>query len=435
MKRSIHKEIFQLTLPNIISNISVPLIGSVDTILMGHISTVHLGAVGLGSMIFSFLYWNMGFLRMSTTGLTAQAYGREDSREQYRVLIRAILVALVVGLILILLRIPLASAGLAVFSVEEAQRELVRGYVQIRMIAAPASLALMVLLGWYLGMQNAKLPLLITVIINLSNIGISYLLVVTYGYDMAGVAWGTVIAQYIGASLAIALWLWKYREVAGERVAVIITELEEYGKFFRVNSDIIIRTMVLTLVFGFMYRESSRLGVELLAVHMVLFQFLNWMSYIIDGLAYAAESLVGKYFGAESIPGVRRAVRWTMIWSLVGASLISLVYAMFYEDLFWLFTDDRSLTVEMHRYYLWVVILPLAGFASYVWDGIFIGLVASKAMRICMLLAGVVFVLSYVSLRQVAPAHSLWAAFTLFLIARAAAQAIYYQRKQLYRSH
>ncbi len=399
---------------------------------MGHISTAHLGAVGLGSMIFSFLYWNMGFLRMSTTGLTAQAYGRSDRREQYRILVRALLVAAAAGLLLIALRIPLASGGLEVFSVEAAQRDLVRGYVQIRMLAAPASLVLMVLLGWYLGMQNAKIPLLVTVLINLSNILLSYVLVVRYDYDMAGVAWGTVIAQYLGATIAILIWLGKYRDVAGEKVVDILRGLDAYREFFRVNSDIIIRTLVLTLVFGFMYRESSRLGVELLAVHMVLFQFLNWMSYIIDGLAYAAESLVGKYFGAESESGVKRAVKWTMIWSLVGASAIAVVYSLFYEELFWLFTDDRSLTAEMQRYYLWVVILPLAGFASYIWDGIFIGLVASKAMRICMLLAGAIFVSSYAVLRGLMPAHALWAAFTLFLIARAAAQAIYYQRYRLY---
>lgn len=428
VKRPIHKEIFQLAVPNILSNVSVPLIGSVDTLLMGHISELHLGAVGLGGIIFSFLYWNMGFLRMSTIGLTAQAYGKEDQTEQGAILAKAILVALLASLLLILLAGQIDRIGQVVFAVDPSQQSLVSAYFRIRIWAAPATLSLIVLIGWYLGLQNAWFPLLITIIINLSNVLLSYLLVRVYDMSIAGVAWGTVIAQYIGLLAAIILYFIRYRSSWSHVRQGLRAQIATYREFFIINRDIILRTVILTVIFGFMYRESSRLGITVLAVNMIMFQFLNWMSYLIDGMAYASESLVGKYKGAKDQIKLDLSVRWSMIWACLMAVMIALIYAVAYNHIVAIFTDDEAVIVAAQPYWIWAVILPLCGWASYIWDGIYIGLVASRAMFICMLVAGIVFFASYVLAFAKMPAEAIWIALSVFLVARAVAQWIYYRK-------
>ena len=294
-----NKEILRLAIPNILSNISVPLISSVDTALTGRLSDLHLGAVGVGAMIFNFVYWNFGFLRMGTTGMTAQAFGAKNDADIIHTLGRAFLVVSIVAALLIVLQVPIAEVSFKLMNISERQYPFIAEYFYIRIWAAPATLALYGFMGWFFGMQNAIYPLILTIVINVVNIICSVFFIKYLGLEVEGVAYGTVIAQYVGLLLAIVLFFFKYRYLLNHLSTAAILKWEELHQFLSINGDIFIRTFCLTFAFGFFYSQSSVGGEELLAVNVILLQFLNWMSYGVDGFAYAAESLVGKYKGAK----------------------------------------------------------------------------------------------------------------------------------------
>src|SRR5680860_503061 len=263
--RCLNKEIWALALPNIISNISIPLLSTVDTALMGRLSAAHLGAVGLSSMIFNFLYWNFGFLRMGTTGLTAQSYGARDFEQIMYTLWRALFLGLSIALVLFIFQKPLANLAILAFQVQHGQVEMVQSYFFIRIWAAPAYMALLTIMGWFFGMQNAVYPLILTAAVNLLNIGLSFYLVNYQGLEIRGVAWGTVIAQYFGCGLGVILFLIKYR---GLTFAISWSELfhvDTFRRFLVMNRDLFIRTVLLTFIFAFFYSQSSTFGVLPLA--------------------------------------------------------------------------------------------------------------------------------------------------------------------------
>lgn len=423
-----NKEIFRLAIPNILSNISVPLLSTVDTALMGRLSEYHIGAVGLGSMIFNFVYWNFGFLRMGTTGLAAQAFGRRDRNEISLVLGRALAIALILAFAILILQYPFCRAAVALMQVEADLRPLVEEYFQIRIWAAPATLCMYALLGWFFGMQNAIIPLIITVALNVVNIVLSYLLVFRFGMDIAGVAWGTVAAQYFGLILTVFLLYRKYADDLRTFSLPAFMEWSAFGNFLRINRDIFLRTLLLTFAFGFFYSQSSSLGETVLAVNVILLQYVNWMSYGIDGFAYAAESLVGKYVGAADRTNVSHAIRLSFFWAGLMAVSVGVMYGVFGDELFLVFTDDLSLLAEAQPYIFWMAIFPVAGFACYIWDGIFIGMTASRAMRNTMVGAAVVYLIAYYGLTPVFGNHGLWIALIAFLIARALFQWFLFAR-------
>ncbi|MEL6926676.1 MAG: MATE family efflux transporter, partial [Bacteroidota bacterium] len=311
---NMNREILRLAIPNIVSNISIPLLSTVDTALMGRLSELHLGAVGVGAMVFNIVYWNFGFLRMGTTGITAQAYGRDDRTALRHTFVRAVMVALGIALLILLLQIPLAKASLYLMNVEDQQYQLVYEYFMIRVWAAPASLSLYAFMGWFFGMQNAVFPLIITLVINVVNIILSYVLVQYAGMDVDGVAWGTVVAQYVGLLLAGILFASRYgyllqtgNETTAEESGWL--QWSAFRQFLSINGDIFLRTVCLSFAFGFFYSQSAGFDELTLAVNVILLQFLNWMSYGVDGFAFASESLVGKYHGASDAKGMNRAIR------------------------------------------------------------------------------------------------------------------------------
>ncbi|BDS13590.1 MATE family efflux transporter [Aureispira anguillae] len=422
-----NKEILQLAIPNIISNISVPLISSVDTGLMGGLSALHIGAVGLGSMIFNFIYWNFGFLRMGTTGLTAQAFGQENDAAIVHTWGRALIIALILSGLILFFQKPLASLGFSLMNVTSNQYDLVASYFFIRIWAAPASLLLVVMMGWFFGMQNAIYPLLLTIIINISNILVSYWLVNYYEWGVAGVAYGTVIAQYIGATVALGLFAFKYKYLLAHFQKKVLLASHEFLGFLRINSDIFLRTFCLTIAFGFFYSQSAAAGAEILAVNTILMQFLNWMSFGVDGFAYAAESLVGKYKGANQMATTKKMIRLSMYWGMGLACCFSFVYGVYGNDLVHLFTDQATIVELATPYIWWMVVLPLVGTPCYIWDGIFVGLTAVKAMRNSMLLALLTYLLCYGILTQCYPDPTLlpdilWFCLLSFLAVRGLVQ-------------
>ncbi|MBY5959747.1 MATE family efflux transporter [Membranicola marinus] len=427
----LNKEIWALALPNIISNISVPLLSTVDTALMGRLSAAHLGAVGLSSMIFNFLYWNFGFLRMGTTGLTAQSYGAKDFEQIMYTLWRALLLGLAIALVLFVFQNPLSDLAVLALQVQPGQIEMVKSYFFIRIWAAPAYMALLTITGWFFGMQNAIYPLILTAAVNVINIGLSFYLVNYQGMEIRGVALGTVAAQYFGCALGAVLFFIKYRGITFRIRWSRLFHMDTFHRFLLMNRDLFIRTVLLTLVFGFFYSQSSTFGVLSLAVSVVLMQFINWMSYGVDGMAFAAESVVGKYAGAHDELASRKAIQLIFAWGLLFAVLYAAMYGVFYQGLFRVFTNEMDVIMAGMDYRLWMILIPLLGFASYIWDGIFIGLTASRSMRNAMILPCIVFVVGYYLFQDTLGLHSLFLALTVFLFARGAVQTWMYWRKGL----
>ena len=427
--KSIDRDIFRLAWPNIISNVSVPLLSSVDTALMGYLSMEHLGAVGLGAMIFNFFYWNFGFLRMGTTGMTAQAYGSRDRLGMSTVFYRALLVSTAIAITIVALQGLIVNLGVDWMNAPTGQISLVSTYVLTRIWAAPATLGLYVLMGWLFGMQNARAPMYVTIAINIVNIVLSYFLIVNLGMGIKGAALGTVIAQYFGLLVILIVIANAYKSELKLPSTSELFQWEAFKHFFLINRDIFIRTLCLTFAFGFFYSKSAIYGEVMLGVNVVLLQFLNWMSYGVDGFAFAAESLVGKHFGARSYDTLSATIKRIFYWSVIMAVGYALLYGLGGKWLFKLFTDVEEVLAASGPYILWMAVLPLLGFASYIWDGIFVGLTASKAMRDSMVLSLIGYLACYYLLEPHLGVHALWLALSFFLLLRGGIQQAMYLRK------
>jgi MATE family multidrug resistance protein len=395
---------------------------------MGHLSAAHLGAVGLGAMVFNLIYWNFGFLRMGTTGMTAQAFGARQHQQIARLLGRSLFVAIAIALLILILKSPIECLGLWYFQVDPTQIELVQSYFSIRIWAAPATLASYVVFGWFFGMQNAVYPLVLTIVANLINIALSYTLIHYFQMGIAGAAWGTVVAQYSALIVAAIILRIRYRSYLQDMFKGIFAETAGLVEFFAINRDLFIRTLSLTFAFAFFYRQSSIAGATILAVNVVLLQLINWMSYGIDGFAYAAESLVGKYKGASNQQEGNKAIRLVMLWGLALALFYSVLYLVWSVPIFEIFTNQAPV-IEAARPFLWyMAAFPLAGFICYIWDGIYIGLTASVTMRNTMLVSLALYLGTYLAFCNIWPVHGLWIALLLFLLFRGLIQSLYFRK-------
>ena len=413
-----NREILRLAIPNIISNLSVPLLSTVDTALMGHLSPLHLGAVGLGSMLFNVIYWNFGFLRMGTTGLTAQAFGRNDKGEMIATLLRALLISTFIAILLLLLHPILAKLGFQLMNVSAAQTEYVADYFFTRIWAVPATLGLYVVSGWFFGMQNALFPLYTTLFLNLLNIGLNFLLVRGFGMGVQGVALATVIAQYAGFLMALVLFWMHYKPFLADFNSKMLGSMQSFRRFLTVNRDIFLRTLLLTFVYGFFYSKASTFGELTLAANVLLLQLVFWVSYGIDGFAFAAESLVGKYAGATNQPQLKKAIQLSLRWGFGVALAYSLFFMVGREKLPAIFSNDLLLLKTTRVYYGWIIIIPIASYLSFIWDGILVGLTAAQTMRNSMLASAFAFILGFYLFESRFENHALWLALTLFLFFR-----------------
>ncbi|MGD9899991.1 MAG: MATE family efflux transporter [Calditrichaceae bacterium] len=416
-----NKSILRLAIPNIISNLTVPILGSVDTALVGHLSHVYyLGAIAVGGMIFNFIYWGFGFLRMGTTGLTAQAFGNDNESESIHLLIRALMVSVVIGLSLIVLQKPIAWLS---FNLVHATPEVeyhARVYFYIRIFAAPATLSLYALQGWFLGMQNAKLPLILAVFINVMNIVSDVIFIKFFGMNSEGVAFGTLVAQYSGLILAIFLFHKYYNKLTQKIDYKRIIDLTALKKFFSVNRDIFIRTLCLIFTFSYFTVKSAEFGDDILAVNTILLQLWMIFSYGIDGFAFAAESLIGRFMGAGSREQLRFAVRRIFTWGVGLGMLFMLVYLLFGKQIISVFTDKEYLVDLAMIYFGWTIFAPFMNSFSYIWDGIYIGATASAAMRNSMMLSTfLVFLPVWFLSRIYIGNHGLWLAMISFMVMRA----------------
>ncbi len=420
ISKSLNRQIFRLAIPNILSNLSVPLLSSVDTALVGHLpSPVYIGAVALGSMIFNFVYWGFGFLRMGTTGLTAQAYGKQDQQDMQLQLWRALFFALTAGLILILIQDFIAFIAFKLIEGSAQVEKYADIYFRIRIYAAPATLALYAIHGWFLGMQNARLPLLITVTINILNIIFNVIFVLQLKMTSDGVALGTVFAQYLGLGLSVFVLFKKYNSYFKIPTFKQIIEMAELTRFFKINFDIFIRTLSLIFAFSFFTAQSAKLGDITLAANSVLIQLWMIFSYGIDGFAFSAESLVGKYLGAKDKKMLIQVIHQIFVFGSGLGLIISIIYGLFEQPLISLFTNNQQVLQVIDFFMVWTIVAPFIASFCYIWDGVFLGATASKGLRNAMLLStfGVYLPLHYL-LTPSWGNHGMWAALLIFMIFR-----------------
>jgi len=424
-----NRKILRLAVPNIISNITVPLLGLVDLALMGHMnSEIYIGAIALGGVIFNILYWGFGFLRMSTSGFTAQAFGEENNTESITILFRALLVAVIAGVFMVILQAPISWLSFKVIGGSQEVEHLADQYFKIRIWGAPAALSLFVFNGWFLGMQNARYPMIIAILVNIVNIVLSVFFVFVLGMKSEGVALGTALSQYTGLITAWILFSKKYKHLVQLVSKQSLLNIEFIGRFFRVNSDIFIRTFCIIAIHTFFTSKSASMNDTILAVNSLLLQFLLFFSFFIDGFAYAGEALVGRYVGARSLPDLKQVVRLLFFWGTGLAAIFTILYISGVKFTLHLLTSQKEVIESSLPYLPWIIAIPIASFASFIWDGIYIGATASRAMRNTMLASTfIVFTPVYYFLNPVWGNHALWLSMILFALARGGFQTLLYK--------
>ncbi len=425
-----NKEILKIALPSIVSNITVPLLGLVDVTIVGHLgAAAYIGAIAVGGMMFNVTYWIFGFLRMGTSGMTSQALGRRDFREVTRLLARSLGIAFAVAAALILLQKPLLAAALAIMQPTEEVARLTAIYFNTLIYGAPAMLGLFSLSGWFIGMQNSRSPMAVAIVQNVVNICASTFLVFGCGMKVEGVAFGTLTAQYAGFIMAVALCWKHYRRLRAYFSWQGVWRRDDMRRFFSVNRDIFLRTLCMVSVMLFFTSAGSWQGEVVLAVNTLLMQFYLLFSYVMDGFAYAGEALSGRYFGARNAAALRDTVRHLFRWGLAMAAAFTLVYGIGGDAFLSLLTDEPSVVAASHTYYYWALAIPLAGMASFVWDGIFIGCTMTRGMLVSMAAAAATFFAVYFMAHGHFANHGLWAAFIMFVSMRGIVQFFIYSRQ------
>ena len=418
-----NREILQIALPSIVSNITVPLLGLIDVTIVGHLGAAsYIGAIAVGGMLFNIIYWIFGFLRMGTGGMTSQAYGRSDEAEMMRLLTRSTGVGMLIALTLIVLQYPIERTAFSLIETTPEVERLAATYFRICIWGAPAVLGLYSFSGWFIGMQNSRYPMFIAITQNIVNILMSLILV--YGLEMKieGVAIGTLVAQYAGWLMAIGLWMHRYKHLRPYAELRSLTDKGAMRRFFQVNRDIFLRTLCLVSVTVFFTSAGAAQGEVILAVNTLLMQLFTLFSYIMDGFAYAGEALAGKHIGADNRPALRTMVRQLFVWGIALALAFTLIYGIGGEGFLSLLTNEESVITASSTYFYWVLAIPLAGFAAFLYDGIFIGATATGLMLRAMFVASVAFFLIYFGCREAMGNHALWLAFITYLSLRGIVQ-------------
>jgi MATE family multidrug resistance protein len=417
------REVGGLAWPLILSNITVPLLGLVDTAVLGHLPDErYLGAATLGATLFSFLYWGFGFLRMGTTGLTAQARGGDDWISVTRLLLQGLIIAAILGLILIAAHPPLISLGLWLLDGSSAITELAHRYAAIRIASAPAVLANYAILGWALGLGRSRVALALMIVNNGLNIILDLVFVVGLGMTVEGVALGSVLADY-GALLTGGGWAINaiYRWRLPRRPAGLAT-WSHYRRLFQVNTALFVRTLCLLFAIAFFHAQGARLGDTVLAANSVLMQFILLTAYGLDGFAHACEALVGRSLGADDRPTFERRLAAGTIWSAITALAASLAFLLGGEALIALLTSIPEVRASASTYLPWMVAMPLMAAGSYLLDGVFVGATRTKAMRETMIIALAIYLPCWYATTDLGN-HGLWLAFSVFTLARSAGLA------------
>jgi MATE family multidrug resistance protein len=417
---SLHRRFFRLTFLNILANVSVPLAGLVDTAMLGHLDDIRfLAGVALASVIFDLLYWSFGFLRMGTTGVTAQALGRGDTAEVHLTLYRGVAFGVAAGVVLWVLQSPLEELGFHLLSGEAGVEAAGRAYFGARIWAAPATLVNFAFLGWFLGREESGRALALTLTAALSNVGFNYLLIVRLGWAAYGAGVATALSQVLMLSLSLALFLGRPGRVPWRWPAVL--DRERLAAFFRLNRDILVRTLCLVGAFAVFTNLSSLLGTEILAANAILLRIQNLAAYLIDGAAFATESLVGIFRGADRPRDLRRVVRLALITGMAFALVFLAGLTVVPTFVLGLLTSHGDVVAIGRSFAVWLWPVLVLGAVAFIYDGLFLGLTAGRALRNTMLLSsmGVFLPLATAGVMR-GSNHLLWLSMAAFMMARAA---------------
>ena len=420
-----NRVIFRIAVPNIISSITVPLMGIFSTAIAGHCgdSAATIGALAIGVSIFNFIYWNCSFIRMGTSGITAQAFGAQDFKTTTAMLVRAVAISAALGVIVLLLQYPLGELSLWMMN----GSQMVADYFYARIWAVPAGIILFGLNGWFTGMQNAVIPMCTSILINVLHVLLSLWFVFGLDMDIVGIAYASVVAQWSGMLLSVALLVIYFRDKLQRVDMALILDMKALKEFFAVNGDIIIRTFCIVAVYTFFTAASARMESDIvLAVNTMLLQLFTLFSYMNDGFAYAAEALTGRFIGAKDEQSLRLCIRRCVVWALGTAAVCITVYLFWWQDIITLFVGEKSqlhdIIAVAKEYIGWVVVIPMAAALPFLMDGIMVGATLTRILRNSMLLSTAAYFIIYYALHPVIGNDALWLAFTAYMALRGVAQ-------------
>lgn len=426
---SAHKEVWHRAWPVILANLSVPLLGAVDTAVIGHLpNPAYLGAVAIGALIFNFLYWGFGFLKMGTTGFIAQAAGAGDATRIRTILAQSLLLGLGIAFVIIILQVP--TIKIALFAID-ASADVEQGastYFSYRIWGAPAVLINYTFMGVFIGLGNTRAALISQIVMNSINIGLDFFLVLILDLKIPGVAIATVIAEYSGLVVGIYLVRRELLKLGGNWIKEAIFSLNQMRRLLSANLDIFIRTILLIITFSYFTAEAAKQGEIVLAAFAVLMNFVHFLSFGLDGFAHAAEGLVGKAVGANQRHKLDEVVAVSSLWALIVALLYSVIYAGFGHVFIDILTNIEPVRIVAYQYLPWLILMPLVAVLPYQLDGIFIGALQSKAMRNGMVISFVSYFVSIHLFTNFWGAHGLWAALMVFMAVRGATLAIAYPK-------
>jgi len=428
------RQILQIALPSIVSNITVPLLGMIDVAIVGHMgSAIYIGAVAVGSMVFNLVYWLFGFLRMGTSGMTSQALGRRDLAEVTKILVRSAKLALTMAIALIVLQVPLRWLMFLLIGPTADVAPIAATYYYIVIWGAPASLGLFCLMGWFVGMQNTRIPMFVSIMQNVVNILASLTLVYGFGMKIEGVAFGTVIAQYAGLLVAVGLLVKYYgclfRRFWSVRQFFSLQRTIGYGDGYSVNRDIFLRTLFLVAVNLFFTSAGARQGAVILSVNTVMLQLYLFFSYFMDGFAYAGEALCGRLYGAHNRDAFCGTLRRLFGWMTVVTVAYTVIYILCGMGIINLLTDELQVAQTARQYIGWAWLIPAAGCMAFIWDGVFVGLTATRGMLVASAVAALLFFCIYAVTVGFWGNHGLWLAQVVYLAMRGLIQTVWYRLK------
>ena len=428
--KSLNSQILRLAIPSILANITIPLVGIVDTAIVGHIANAtYIGGIAIGTMLFDLLYWNFGFLRVGTSGMTAQAYGRGDGVECARLLTQSVSIALIGAAVLWLIQWLFVTAVLAIVPCSTEVAAFAREYFFIRIWAAPATLSLMALKGWFIGMQDTVSPMITDIVVNVVNMTVSYVLAVYTPLEALGVAYGTLVAQFTGLLLALVICLFKYKTVVQDIVRLLCDKAikllgdKEMQRFMSLNANLFVRSLCFMVVYVGFTSLASQYGDVELAVSTIMMKLFMLFSYFVDGFAYAGEALVGKEYGASrslasSPHRLVRIVRLLFAWSLGVGLLFTLLFAVWSKECYLAMTNDIEVLSRLADYTLWLIAMPLVSTLAFMWDGVYAGATAGKQIRNAMIYAALGFVTCYLATYWWLGIQGLYIAYFAHLVAR-----------------
>ena len=419
LRNPINREVVRLAVPSILANITVPLVGIVDTAIAGHLGDAALiGGIAVGTMLFDLLYWNMGFLRVGTGGITAQAYGRGDMKASIGTFSQGIATSLVVSMIVLAIQWLFAEVMLMLVDCSPEVEKIARNYFFIRVWAAPATLALFVFKGWFIGMQNTVFPMITDLWVNIVNMLASWLLAFYTPLGINGVAVGTLIAQWTGLVLALLLMRSKYRDLMQRTTILHSMKWKYFRRFFSVNSFLFVRSLLMLVVYEGFTIFAARFGDVELAVSSVMMHLLLLYSYFVDGFAYAGEALTGRFIGEQNRPSLNETVKYVFLWGAVIGVVSTVAYAVFPRSIISILTDNAEVIGASEPYLFWLLLMPVLSCVAFIWDGIYIGATASRSLMVCMIWSAGSFVAAFYLCAPHFGAQALYIAYFVHLIAR-----------------